>query len=296
MAEFYKEHNFNPFSGCLPLLIQLPVFILLYSALMSPQFIADAGKANFLFIKRLDATIKSNAGVSYDGSFGVGKFSKFATGKNAIVVIKTEDGKEEELDNVKVPEPLKSVSVQGEITPGKPLDLKIPLEQLKLGFSQLNKVQKADFDIINTETKETEKISFKRSGDNLVATVPTIEVASNIHYDVIALVILFAITMWLSQKIMMATGNNASQQDPTTAAMQKTMGTLMPIMICGTFFFIPIPAGVLLYLLTSNIFQIAQTVVINKQLDLEEEKKKTAAETTIDNDAVNDAKQIKAKD
>jgi YidC/Oxa1 family membrane protein insertase len=31
----YKEHNINPFSGCLPLLIQLPVLIALYSALRS---------------------------------------------------------------------------------------------------------------------------------------------------------------------------------------------------------------------------------------------------------------------
>lgn len=31
----YKEHNVNPFSGCLPLLIQLPVLIALYSALNS---------------------------------------------------------------------------------------------------------------------------------------------------------------------------------------------------------------------------------------------------------------------
>ena len=38
MMEFYKEHKFNPMGGCLPLLIQLPIFILLYSALMSPQF------------------------------------------------------------------------------------------------------------------------------------------------------------------------------------------------------------------------------------------------------------------
>ncbi|MEX1064087.1 MAG: YidC/Oxa1 family membrane protein insertase [Candidatus Paceibacterota bacterium] len=31
----YKEHNINPFSGCLPILIQLPVLLALYSALRS---------------------------------------------------------------------------------------------------------------------------------------------------------------------------------------------------------------------------------------------------------------------
>ena len=26
MMEFYKEHNFNPTAGCLPMLIQIPIF------------------------------------------------------------------------------------------------------------------------------------------------------------------------------------------------------------------------------------------------------------------------------
>ena len=85
MAEFYKEHQFNPMSGCLPMLIQIPVFILLYTALISPQFIQQAGKANFLFIDRLDATIKSNAGVSFDGEFQAGPRDTFQTGKEAKV-------------------------------------------------------------------------------------------------------------------------------------------------------------------------------------------------------------------
>ena len=50
MMEFYKEHNFNPMSGCFPLLIQMPIFILLYSTLMSPDFIRIAGNSPFLFV------------------------------------------------------------------------------------------------------------------------------------------------------------------------------------------------------------------------------------------------------
>ena len=85
MMEFYKEHKFNPMAGCFPLLIQMPIFILLYSTLMSPQFISMAGDSQFLFIKRLDATMKTSAGVSNDGIFGVSKFDTFMTGKTAKV-------------------------------------------------------------------------------------------------------------------------------------------------------------------------------------------------------------------
>ena len=36
------------------------------------------------------------------------------------------------------------------------------------------------------------------------------------------------------------------------------------------FIIAPIPAGVLLYLVVSNIIQVVQTIVINKQLEAEE--------------------------
>ncbi|MCD7739991.1 MAG: YidC/Oxa1 family membrane protein insertase, partial [Candidatus Gastranaerophilales bacterium] len=69
MMEFYKEHKFNPMSGCLPLLIQMPIFIMLYAALISPQFMQESGNSNFLFINRLDTTLRGNAGTSYDKIF-----------------------------------------------------------------------------------------------------------------------------------------------------------------------------------------------------------------------------------
>ena len=64
MMDFYKENKFNPMAGCLPLLIQMPIFILLYSSLMSPQFISMAGQSDFLFINRLDAGMNLGSDVT----------------------------------------------------------------------------------------------------------------------------------------------------------------------------------------------------------------------------------------
>ena len=286
MMEFYKENNFNPTAGCLPKLIQIPIFIMLYSALMSPQFIQMAGNTNFLFINRLDATIKSNAGISLDGKFSVSKNAQFQAGKSAVVYIDNE-----KIDNVKIQKPQKAIEIQGEIEKDKPVELKISLDSLNLSFSELNKVQKADVSVMNIMTKETENIVFNRMGDILVASVPTIPAQNAIHYDVILLVALFGLTIWLSQKVMMAT-TQTKNQDPQQAAIQKSMGTIMPVMIILTFVFIPIPAGALLYLVTSNIFQIFQTIIINKQLELEEKKKEE--EKNAQNNIV-DAKVIDAK-
>ena len=94
----------------------------------------------------------------------------------------------------------------------------------------------------------------------------------------------------------MMASNNAQNQDPQQAAIQKSMGKIMPIMIGVTFVFIPIPAGALLYLVTSNIFQIFQTIVINKQLELEDKKKDDkASDANIIDAKVIDAKVVDDK-
>jgi len=286
MMEFYKEHKFNPMSGCFPLLVQMPIFILLYSALMSPQFIQIAGDSQFLFVKRLDATLKTTAGISYDGTMNVSKYDTFSLGKTAIV-----DLPKETLENIKVEKPNKSLEIQGSVTPGEPIDFKISLDSLDLKFSQLDQIKKAEFTINNAANREVEKIAFVRKGGILVASMPTKAVKSAFHYDVLILIILFGLTMVATQKIMMASSSTA-QQDPTQAAMQKSMGTFMPIMVMATFVFIPIPAGVLLYLISSNVIQVIQTVVINKQLDAEFAKKKQK----VDDDAVKTAKKVDIKE
>ena len=268
MMEFYKEHKFNPMAGCFPLLIQMPIFILLYSALMSPQFIQIAGDSPFLFINRLDATLKTNAGISNDGVLGVSKYDSFMLGKTAKVYLDKET-----LDNVKISKPNKAVEIQGELTPGESVDFKVSLDNLDLKFSQLDKIQKAEITVTDLQTKESELMTFERKDGILVATFPTKEVKNTLHYDVLILIVLFGLTMFATQKIMMAT-SKTKNQDPAQEAIQKSMNTFMPIMLTATFVFIPIPAGVLLYLISSNVIQVAQTVIINKQLEKEDEKKK----------------------
>ena len=270
MMEFYKEHKFNPMAGCLPLLIQMPIFILLYAALISPQFIQEAGNSHFLFINRLDTTLRGSAGNSYDGVFSVSQGDRFVIFKK----VKIQKG-DEILENVKIPSK-NSVKVQGDVVPGENIDLKIKLDDINLKYSELEKVSSAEIEIQNMKTREVENVKFERNGDIMTASMPTNKPQSQFHIDVLILILLFAGSMIATQKIMMATNQTASQ-DPMQAQMQKMMGTMMPIMIIFMFIIAPIPAGVLLYLVVSNIFQIIQTVVINKQL--EQDKKPAVTES-----------------
>lgn len=302
MMEFYKEHKFNPMGGCLPLLIQMPIFILLYTALMSPQFIQIAGDSQFLFIKRLDTTLRgiSAFGISDDKVFEVNANDHFMAGNTAKIFLT--DGRTQE---VKIDSPATAVKVQGEVVPGEDLGLKVNVDSFNISLDEIGKVQAAEIPVMNLGAykggtkvnkryiRESENVRFEKKFDNLlVASVPTkpLTKQGSFHYDVLALIILFGATMFLSQKIMMGTQKNQNT-DPTQQAIQKSMGTFMPIMIIGTFIIIPIPAGVLLYLVTSNIIQIIQTVIVNKQIDAEFEKK----EGKVSDDDLKNAKKVEEK-
>lgn len=56
IMELYKEHKVNPLGGCLPLLLQMPIFFALYQALI--RSVALRG-AHFLWIKDLSAPDKA---------------------------------------------------------------------------------------------------------------------------------------------------------------------------------------------------------------------------------------------
>ena len=260
MMEFYKENDFNPMGGCLPMLLQLPVFILLYSALMSPQFMNIAGDSSFLFINRLDQTLKSTNAIPNDGKLTLSPHDTFSADKMAKITF--DNG---EIKDIKLPKPRQAVQIQGEIIPNEPIDLKISLDSLNLKFSELDKIKTAKVTIINNVTREIETLDFARNGALLTAQVPTDESKPSFNYDIFALIMIFGITMYLSQKIMMKS-NTQTGMDPSQEAIQKSMSKIMPLMIIGMFVFIPIPAGVLLYLVTSNIIQVLQTIIIDKQL------------------------------
>ena len=167
------------------------------------------------------------------------------------------------------------------------------MDHLNLKFAQLDQIQKAEISVTDMTNKEVENITFTKEGSVLAASVPTTVASRSFHWDVLALIVLFALTMFLSQKVMMASQKQSdNNMDPTQQAIQKSMGTFMPIMIIGTFVIIPIPAGVLLYLVTSNLVQIVQTVIVNKQIDAEHERTKNIASDA----EVENAKKIQQKD
>jgi YidC/Oxa1 family membrane protein insertase len=74
MMRLYKEHKINPLSGCLPMLVQIPVFFALFAMLRSA---VELRGASFLWVKDLSqpdtvAIIPGLGGIPFFGLPGVG--------------------------------------------------------------------------------------------------------------------------------------------------------------------------------------------------------------------------------
>jgi YidC/Oxa1 family membrane protein insertase len=67
--------------------------------------------------------------------------------------------------------------------------------------------------------------------------------------------ILMAVTMYIAQKMT---------PTPATDASQQRMMALMPIMFGGMFIVFPVASGLVLYILTSNLVNMAQQWFLNR--------------------------------
>lgn len=62
--ELYRKENFSPYSGCLPMLIQLPIVLALYRVIMSPlRYICGIAKDGIAAIEKVVDKIDVGAGV-----------------------------------------------------------------------------------------------------------------------------------------------------------------------------------------------------------------------------------------
>ena len=68
--------------------------------------------------------------------------------------------------------------------------------------------------ITDMQTKESEKVMFERKDGILITSIPTKEVKSTLHYDVLLLIVLFGLSMVFAQKVMMATTNGTLAETP----------------------------------------------------------------------------------
>ena len=106
LMKFYRENNINPLGGCLPLLVQIPVFIILYNVLrgltslgangtFAPKYISKSSKLYESLAGKTEMTKKDVAAVmaaiyelavkevKKNGIFVLGDFGRLVKAKRA---------------------------------------------------------------------------------------------------------------------------------------------------------------------------------------------------------------------
>jgi YidC/Oxa1 family membrane protein insertase len=91
--------------------------------------------------------------------------------------------------------------------------------------------------------------------------VGAIDPDGTLHWDIIAMILAFGVSIYLNQSLTATSNTN----DDAAAASQNSVNKITPILFSGMFLFFPLPAGVLLYILISNIFQTAQTFLLSRE-------------------------------
>lgn len=229
LGEFYKTNKVNPLGGCLPLLIQMPIFFALFRVLQ------QAGT----YISRLHDLYYQLAAkiVTVEGYQGI--LQEVVTERQNLQLDETTLSTLEGLQTV----------------------------LSKLTTNEWNKLTEALGNISQTIMNEINQINLDKSGIEYFLGISLVDSPSDLmKQGVIVAVILITVvsgfTTFLQSKVSMA-GN--TQQNDQAAQTQRTMNIIFPLLTAWMTY--SLPAGLGVYWITSNIFQIVQQLAINKYMD-----------------------------
>ncbi len=263
-AEIYKELDVNPLGGCLPLLLQMPILIALFTTLRGSPFAPVTFDFNLQIL-------------SSDVAAEVVHTPAISDSKNVFL---TET----------YHEPLEILSPKGKVV-GVGEKVQFQLQDLEgTPFSTLLEQTGANAQKLIaswTVTNGAERVQFDPTNGSLVALQPgdvTVQASipglaaekgflfikklgavgvlnddNSVNWDILAMIIVFGASVYLNTTL------TSQGQDTDANSSQNSINKITPLLISGMFLFFPLPAGVLLYILVSNIFQTAQTYLLSKE-------------------------------
>jgi YidC/Oxa1 family membrane protein insertase len=273
MAEFYKNNKINPFGGCLPMLIQLPILFALFATFSGPPFGDRYIDVKVNVVPKVDSATEKPKETSSGNSAYISK-----DGKAAKVVVFPGDS------TVAVGDSLVfgTRAIEGELPPDFTHPWKVvgPTSKNMQGPS----AEKTDATI-----DEQGRAIFSKVGEYHVgACIPGVakdekflfidglgKIANGLklllpaNWDALGLILAFGGTMYLSQKFTISTPKPApgDKLDEQQIIQQQTAKS-MPIVATAMFLFVPLPTGVYLYLVLSNVIQTFQTWLLQANVDL----------------------------
>ena len=282
MSRVYKELG-NPLAGCFPLLIQMPILFALFATLRGSPF-SDVNYS-------IDLQILPQAQIEQVQPQAYATKAQnyyFADGIHTSVVAMIPSGNRLGLNE--------KVKVELQTVDGKPL--KSELDK----YPEVNLIP--TWKILKGEDKiqvgENGQILALAPGDatiqvglrglasdkgflfiDALGRVGAVDPDGTIHWDIVGMILAFGVSLYLNQVL---SGQGSSSGNP----QQDTVNKITPVLFSGMFFFFPLPAGVLLYMLIANIFQTVQAFILSREplpehlQKIVEESSKTAKLATVD--------------
>jgi YidC/Oxa1 family membrane protein insertase len=261
MMKLYSENKFNPLGGCLPMLVQLPIFIGLYGALMSPQFQAAAGNESFLFINKLSHTLYTQGGDALDKTFGVKTNDTFTVGPTWQAYFKGHaEPQAVKLQELRINDAEKILSSEPKpLIPGDPVQFSIIGSDVSTSKKYLDSLDKLIVPITVKATHELEQVTLTPKVDEpgvFTSSLPTKAAKGTLHWDVLVLIALYGLLSWAFQW-----SNQRMMGASAATGQQAMMMKWMPLMFLLFMVIIPIPAGVMLYLLVTMVMMVLQNII-----------------------------------
>ncbi|MDZ4833307.1 MAG: membrane protein insertase YidC [Candidatus Melainabacteria bacterium] len=260
---FYAKNRVSPVGGCLPMLLQLPIFFALFATFSGPPFGDKPIPVHVKVVAAKDTKVikkeTSNDSIPYVTA-GTGALSKVTVfpGESDVSVGTELDFGTRAVDGTLPPEFKVHWTMKKDNKVVEPAEGTID----ENGHAVFNKEGDYQVEALVPGIASHEPFGFV-SGLGKVASGTALFKPENL--DALALIIAFGFTMWLSQKYTMATSRPKDEEmDEQTRVQQDTM-KILPLVTTATFFFIPLPVGVLIYIVLSNIVQSFQTWLLMKK-------------------------------
>jgi YidC/Oxa1 family membrane protein insertase len=258
LGSLMKEFG-SPLSGCLPLLVQMPILFALFATLRGSPF------ADVPYTLNLKVLPAEQIAAVEPKPFNSPSHSIFVTATNHVPVIASlEKGTklgvgDTETVSLHTKDGASFASVLGGVENGSSFT---PTWSVTKGEGLVSVDQNGTIHAIAPGDVTVEaKIPglAARSGFLFIKALGQVGFYTDgaVNWDIAILVAAFGASLFVSQ-ILSGMGMPANPQ-------QATANKITPVMITGMFLFFPLPAGVLLYMVVANIFQAAQTFLLTRE-------------------------------
>lgn len=278
MQKLYSKHSYNPFSGCLPLIVQLPIFIALYYIMQNPYAYIDTIGQNYTDISNViieEVTADKDEGLkllekSEDIQKIKAKGEAAQTDADKALILEYDGNKWVYWSNF-----VSSESVQNAIPKDTDDGVKFDFLASEDLNRLLSKLTPSEWDGIKEHFNSDVIVENLNTKDNIESFGFGINLTETAGFGLpgIFITLLSGLTTFLSSWLMMRKNKNMGG---AAASQQKIMMITMPLMMA--WITSGLPCGVGLYWISSNIFMIVQQQVLNKyyenKLGLEDDKNK----------------------